>query len=193
MRVVTLQESGDGAGQPLFIEFVNTLHWDDDVPIELIGNLADLNTWLAEHDLPSIDSDADLQALVDLRKHARAAAEALVAGQAPAATDLEALTDALAGATGHLVLLESVGGRSQLGFGVHDHASTIVPFRIALSFANFLESGLRERLKLCANPGCGFAFVDTSTNRTRRWCYMRYCGNRFKARAFRGRHSGQVT
>ena len=30
--------------------------------------------------------------------------------------------------------------------------------------------------------------VDTSMNATRRWCYMRYCGNRLKARAFRQRH-----
>ena len=71
--------------------------------------------------------------------------------------------------------------------GTGDDAS-VVTFQIALSLARFLASGERHSLKLCANPGCGFAFLDTSTNRTRRWCDMRYCGNRRKVRAFRRRH-----
>jgi len=70
---------------------------------------------------------------------------------------------------------------------LHAAADGLAGFRIALSFANFLEAGDYARLKLCANPGCGFAFLDTSTNGTRRWCYMRFCGNRLKARAFRRR------
>jgi predicted RNA-binding Zn ribbon-like protein len=65
-------------------------------------------------------------------------------------------------------------------------------FRIALSLAMFLEAGDRHRLKLCANPGCGFAFLDTSTNNTRRWCFMRYCGNRVKARTFRQRRKAGI-
>jgi hypothetical protein len=65
---------------------------------------------------------------------------------------------------------------------VHSPAEGWAAQRVALSLATFLESGDRRRLKLCANPGCGFAFVDTSTNATRRWCDMRYCGNRLKAR-----------
>jgi predicted RNA-binding Zn ribbon-like protein len=64
-------------------------------------------------------------------------------------------------------------------------------FQIALSLAVFLRSSQRQRLKLCANPGCGFAFVDTSMNATRRWCFMRYCGNRHKVRAFRSRQAAR--
>ena len=62
-------------------------------------------------------------------------------------------------------------------------------FQVALSLAVFLRSARRRRLKLCANPGCGFVFVDTSINATRRWCYMRYCGDRLKVRAFRRRQA----
>jgi len=36
----------------------------------------------------------------------------------------------------------------------------------------------------CASEGCGWLFVDTTKNRRRRWCEMRTCGNRDKARRY---------
>jgi predicted RNA-binding Zn ribbon-like protein len=38
------------------------------------------------------------------------------------------------------------------------------------------------RLRECASETCGWLFVDTSKNRSRRWCDMADCGNRAKAR-----------
>jgi predicted RNA-binding Zn ribbon-like protein len=176
-------------GQPLFVDFVNTLHWYEGVPIELIGTLADLATWLAQHALPAVANEANLQSLLALRDHARAATEGLSTGQVPPALDLAALNAALGAPTGRLVLRDADTAHPQLALEVETDDQLLPAFRIALSFANFLESGERHRLKLCANPGCGFAFVDTSTNGTRRWCFMRYCGNRMKLRAFRQRQA----
>jgi len=88
------------------------------------------------------------------------------------------LEAALAAPLGHLALIGADTQRPQLAFGTETSDALLFTFHVALSLATFLESGDRRRLKLCANPGCGFAFVDTSTNATRRWCYMRYCGNR---------------
>lgn len=45
-----------------------------------------------------------------------------------------------------------------------------------------LTGDLRERIGRCGNPDCRFLFVDTSKNRSRRWCEMQSCGNRMKAR-----------
>src|SRR5258708_19843704 len=84
------------AAQPLFVDFVNTLHWYEGVPIELIGNATDLAVWLGEHALPMLTGEAGLQALLALRDHARSATEALASGQAPAAADLAALHAPLA-------------------------------------------------------------------------------------------------
>ena len=190
MRVVTLSEPHDAA-QPLFIEFVNTLHWDEGAPIELIGDQAGLSNWLSEHSLPDIVQEASLTELWSFREHARAITQALVAGQPVPEADVEALKHALAEPRGRLVLVDHHDGRPGLAFQVPDDDASVVTFRIALSLANFLAIGERQRLKLCANPGCGFAFLDTSTNRTRRWCYMQYCGNRLKARAFRHRRKLQ--
>jgi predicted RNA-binding Zn ribbon-like protein len=34
----------------------------------------------------------------------------------------------------------------------------------------------------CSGDTCGWLFVDTSRNHSRRWCDMEDCGNRAKAR-----------
>lgn len=38
------------------------------------------------------------------------------------------------------------------------------------------------RVHQCASDDCGWLFVDTSKNRSRRWCNMADCGNRAKVR-----------
>jgi predicted RNA-binding Zn ribbon-like protein len=43
------------------------------------------------------------------------------------------------------------------------------------------------RLKRCADFGCSRFFLDMSRNGSRRWCQMRLCGNRQKARRFQDR------
>jgi predicted RNA-binding Zn ribbon-like protein len=54
---------------------------------------------------------------------------------------------------------------------------------VVWSAAELLTSGPLERVREC--PGddtCGWLFLDTSRNGSRRWCDMRTCGNRAKAR-----------
>ena len=46
----------------------------------------------------------------------------------------------------------------------------------------------RARVRVCEAPDCVWLFWDTSKNRTRRWCDMKVCGNRMKARRFYERH-----
>src|SRR5262249_22522808 len=111
----------------------------------------------------------------------------LATGRVLPRDDLAAVVAALSAPAGHLELHDSDGSTPRLAFASDAQDAVLFSFQVALSLATFLRSGDRRRLKLCANPGCGFAFVDTSTNATRRWCYMRYCGNRLKARAFRRR------
>jgi predicted RNA-binding Zn ribbon-like protein len=44
-----------------------------------------------------------------------------------------------------------------------------------------------SRVRVCASETYGWLFIDTSKNRTRRWCSMSDCGNRAKVRRFRAR------
>ena len=187
MRLVTLDEAPNAEGQPLFVEFVNTLHWYEGAPIELIGTESDFAAWLLEHGLPATDVTGWLPELHRLREHLRGLAEALASRRAIPEADMAALQAALSYPSGSLRLVDGNGSQPQLSLATDAADITLFSFRVALSVAVFLRSPQRQRLKLCANPGCGFAFVDTSINATRRWCFMRYCGNRLKVRAFRSR------
>ncbi len=53
---------------------------------------------------------------------------------------------------------------------------------IAQSAADLLTSGELRAVRECAAPTCGWLFLDTSRNHSRRWCDMKACGNRAKAR-----------
>ncbi len=46
-----------------------------------------------------------------------------------------------------------------------------------------------ERLKICAEDSCQWAFLDSSKNRSKLWCSMLECGNRSKTRAYRARRA----
>jgi predicted RNA-binding Zn ribbon-like protein len=62
---------------------------------------------------------------------------------------------------------------------------------VALSAADVLTSPRVSLVRECASETCGWLFLDTSRNRTRRWCDMRACGNRAKARRFYARARGR--
>jgi predicted RNA-binding Zn ribbon-like protein len=53
---------------------------------------------------------------------------------------------------------------------------------IANAAAELLVGGELDRVKRCGNDTCAWLFVDVSRNRSRRWCDMKECGNRAKAR-----------
>jgi predicted RNA-binding Zn ribbon-like protein len=59
---------------------------------------------------------------------------------------------------------------------------------VTWSAARLLTSPDLGLLRECANPECGWLFVDRSRRRNRRWCEMRECGNRAKARRYYRRH-----
>jgi predicted RNA-binding Zn ribbon-like protein len=58
---------------------------------------------------------------------------------------------------------------------------------VAASFAAMLADGEPERIKVCANPDCGWVIYDGSRNRSRRWCDKTECGNLIKVRQHRQR------
>ena len=52
----------------------------------------------------------------------------------------------------------------------------------AISAVTLAASEDASRVKACGNDGCHWLFLDTTKNRSRRWCDMKECGNREKAR-----------
>jgi len=58
---------------------------------------------------------------------------------------------------------------------------------LALNASDLMTSEAVHRVRACDNPECRWLFLDTSKNHTRRWCDMKLCGNRMKARRFKAR------
>jgi|SRR5271170_3918707 len=62
---------------------------------------------------------------------------------------------------------------------------------LAQSAADLLLSGHASQIRSCDSETCHWLFLDTSKNHTRRWCDMKTCGNRMKARRFHARQIEQ--
>ncbi|MET7762531.1 CGNR zinc finger domain-containing protein [Streptomyces sp. NPDC005336] len=62
-----------------------------------------------------------------------------------------------------------------------------------MALAFLVVAGERERLRRCEAPDCGYAFVDLSRNRSRRYCDSRTCGNRLHVAAYRARRREATT
>jgi predicted RNA-binding Zn ribbon-like protein len=58
---------------------------------------------------------------------------------------------------------------------------------LAAAIVACTADGTWERLKICADDTCQWAFLDSSRNRSKHWCSMQECGNRSKTRAYRAR------
>jgi predicted RNA-binding Zn ribbon-like protein len=59
--------------------------------------------------------------------------------------------------------------------------------------AQAMIDGSWLRFKACPGRGCGWAFYDHSRNQSARWCAMRVCGDREKARAYYRRKTADRT
>lgn len=57
--------------------------------------------------------------------------------------------------------------------------------------AQLMLSGAMQRVRACGADTCRWLFLDTSKNHTRRWCNMKVCGNRMKARRFQARRGAE--
>ena len=65
-------------------------------------------------------------------------------------------------------------------------------WKLAQSASDLLVSEDAERVKDCGDPTCRWLFLDLSKNHTRRWCDMKTCGNRMKARRHQARLAGNA-
>jgi predicted RNA-binding Zn ribbon-like protein len=187
----------------LCLDFANTLgdRPDESPHEEDLHTYADLIAWGEAADVLSTDEaeamlqDAARRPVDAERTFARAIAlreaiyrlfSAIAADTAPPADDLDAVNAAIATATarGRLAPLH---GHFHWQWA-HDPSvldSMLSP--VAWSVAELLMSEDLHRVRECAGPDCGWLFMDTSKNGSRRWCSMETCGNRAKARRHRER------
>jgi len=60
---------------------------------------------------------------------------------------------------------------------------------LLLTIRDAQADGSWDRMKLCGNPDCLWAFYDRSHSRQGAWCDMASCGNKLKNRSLRARRA----
>jgi predicted RNA-binding Zn ribbon-like protein len=103
------------------------------------------------------------------------------AGKPATSRDLEALNQALAQAPARRALRRGRGGYEWEVNGKSGTALALLA-PILWSAGDLLAGPRLDRVRRCANPECGWLFLDDSRAGKRRWCSMSACGNRAKAR-----------
>ena len=144
-----------------------------------------LAEWLARRGLVAPKTrltEADRRAAIDFRETVREVLEANE-GHGSGRDALERLNQ----------VAERVPLRVRIGTPstLEPERSTGIDAAIGRFLAIIHESmaqGTWQRLKVCRNDACRWAFYDSSRNHSGAWCTMAICGNRMKGRTFRRRH-----
>ena len=186
-------------GGRLCLDFVNTLDWrGTDTPQEFLITFQDLVCWshhvgicsqLESDQLCQVAERSNAEAGVVL-KRALKLREVIyrlfttsIAHQGPVAEDLAVFNKELGRLMKASQIIrikdgyawESAGDKMKLDWVLNP---------IIHSAAEILVSDELKKVKKCADPACGWLFIDVSRNQSRRWCDMKDCGNRAKATKF---------
>lgn len=184
----------------LCLDFANTAQWHaSEKPQENLKSYDDLVEWSRNEGLLSaadaqklkkkatndqIASAKALKQAIELREAIYRILSLVAANKLPKKRDLAILNRNLAKAMGHSRIIPAQSGYIWDINGDKEELDWMLK-PIVRSTAELLTSDELDRVKICADDrGCGWIFLDRSKNRSRRWCDMKDCGNRAKARRF---------
>ena len=202
--------SANGSGSRLYeliggnpaLDLVNTLDWRfrDNTPEELMTDYDDLvcfaeqsgllNQAQARRLIRNTSESTAASVVARARGLREAAAQILYAtldGDDPPASAVAQLESCFKAARKSQRLHLA---RAKLAWELPSTASLpeLPLWLLSLSAAELMTSDDMDRVRACGNPECRWLFLDTSKNHTRRWCDMKICGNRIKARRFKAQH-----
>jgi predicted RNA-binding Zn ribbon-like protein len=187
-----------GHGHPVPLEvaldFINTLELEAGEPVDHLSTADDAIDWLAErglmHRLPEVIRDGGLDRIHEARAALRELVDAAAENRVPRQSALETANNLLRAREILELVLE--GDAVSLG---HRHVGDPIDdalARIVEPIAREVSGDQRDRLRICANDRCRWAFYDSSRTGVRRWCDMATCGNRAKAARHRARARSHV-
>lgn len=197
----TLELIGGGLG----LDFLNTVDpRHGEVRREYLADYRSLISWAAHagaidpSDVASFLADADLhpeaaqsvhREVLELRERASDVFRAIAHGGFPPAESLHHVNEHVARIATKRRLVVRAG--SAVWAWNEDERDLERPlWPVVISMAELLTGS--ERIRECPGDGtCGWLFIDRTKNGSRKWCDMRTCGNRAKARRHYERISGQ--
>lgn len=190
-------------GGRLSLDFVNTVDTHDTRIDEKLNAYADLVWWalrvemldeaaaaplLAAAEADSAGAGDVLRRALELREAMYRVFVAARAGETADDADLAVLNGELSRALGRLHVRAAGGG---FGWEWEEGAELErVLWPVVRDAAELLVSGDLRRVGKCRGVNCDWLYLDTSRNRSRRWCDMQSCGNRAKARRHYQRAKG---
>jgi predicted RNA-binding Zn ribbon-like protein len=187
------------------LDLVNTLdnRFRDSGPVELLGDYAALLRFTEQSGLLSAaqvdvlrrqvgkpEAERAVNAARELREAAASALYAGIEGSASLPADVRLLEGYFQTARTHQELVwasSSDGPKFVWEWGSSQTEADLLVWILSLQTCALLTSDKISRLRSCKSGTCRWLFLDTSKNHTRRWCDMKICGNRMKARRFQAR------
>ena len=183
-------------GGALCLDFVNTRDWrgDRSAPGERLVRYEELLHWAAH--AGALGTREGRRLLTEARRRPEEAlavldsAIALREGLARlvarrrgrSAADLALVNRMLAAAPTRLMVVPDATSGFAWSTGGAVDALDRPLWPVLWSAADLLTSARLTQVRACANPRCGWMFLDVSKNGSRRWCAMENCGNRAKVR-----------
>jgi predicted RNA-binding Zn ribbon-like protein len=184
-------------GNWLCLDFANTMSdRPSDSPQELLKSYNDLVSWAAQAHIVTeneaerlrneavsrpAEASAVLKRAIDLREAIYRIFSALGNDSSAEEADLVILNGALSEGMAQAHIVPKANGFSWDWSGKEDALERIL-WLVVRSAADLLVSEELDTVRVCASEDCQWLFLDTSKNKSRRWCDMKSCGNRAKAR-----------
>ena len=183
----------------LCLDFANTVDDRTEIqPEELLISFTALVSWsqqaqvLTEQEAQQLSEKAEqrpseatrvLKRAVEVREAIFRIFKAIAEDASPEDEDLVVLSAAVADAQHHAQIVPKAAGFIWDWIGRAGDLDCML-WPVVQSAADFLTSDELNTLRVCASDSCDWLFIDTSKNHSRRWCNMKSCGNREKARRF---------
>jgi predicted RNA-binding Zn ribbon-like protein len=183
----------------LALDFANTLDWRTRRnPVETLHEYRDLlrfslaagalearaavrlSSWSRRH---PAQARRALAGAIRVREAVAAIFQAVARGRAVPGEPLVALERAWRAAHGARGL-RAEARRASWGWRSAEPEPDRPAWAVALEAERLLVTAGGAPIRECAGEGCGWLFLDTSRNHSRRWCSMLSCGNRDKVRRF---------
>jgi predicted RNA-binding Zn ribbon-like protein len=180
----------------LCLDFANTIGDRPRCREEKLGGFTELLRWSAEAGIVDEDqrdrlareaaqrprlASAFFRRSIGLRERLYRIFSKLAAGERPGTADLDELNRDLATALRHL-RVEQAGDGFAWSWAFPGKGFDWLLWPVARSAGELLTSAEAELMRECASDRCSWLFVDRSRTHRRRWCDMKVCGNRAKAR-----------
>lgn len=189
----TIDELELTGGDPA-LDFVNTVETRASDPLELLRTYRDLVDWTARVGLVDARTARFLRRFADDKVLARAIALREAAYEVLVAVTVEhAPPSKKALAVINAEVADAERGRLVFDGGMFTFQppppDALLPLHlVARALTDLLTSPRLHRVGRCEGVGnCGWLFLDTTKNHSRRWCSMAACGSRAKMRRYYGR------